>query len=286
MPHSSKVTLAQQAGRSLKMNLWVTVLLKWMTKAILTEHLIALTLYLKASPLFLFQVYISSFPSLWSLNNMHLSCTELCCCSHYTPEHNCALLLHKKQKQQVWAFCHCHFTYFHLKCKLFFAWQRIRCVCHSGEGKNTSWKSHRVHSAHHAALLWAESHPSSADLRLIGEGGGGIFTWETKQKPLEKTPLLKIYREWRINKVSWSLPLETEWFAKGHGRRQSKGELSGHSLLAHLCYLLPSTTKVMINIWEAIGWKNRARKEGWLRGLVTGRPWKCFIDELKKHSAG
>lgn len=102
---------------------------------------------------------------LWSLKNMDFSCTELCYCSHQAPEHNCALLLHKKQKQQVLAFCHCYFTYFHLKCKLFFAWQR-RCVCHSGEGKNMSWKSNRAHSAHQAVFLWAESHSWSADLRL------------------------------------------------------------------------------------------------------------------------
>lgn len=114
----------------------------------------------------MFQVCIISFFPLWSLNCMHFSCTELCYCSHQTPKRHCALLLHKKQKQQVWAFCHCHFTYFHLKCKTFFVWQRIRCVCHSGEGKNMSWKSSRVHCAHHAVFLWAESHPWSADPRL------------------------------------------------------------------------------------------------------------------------
>lgn len=125
----------------------------------------------------MFQVCISGFFPLWSLNHMHFSCTELCYCSPQIPKRHCALLLHKKQKQQVWAFCHCHFTYFHLKCKMFFVWQRIRCVCHNGESKNMSWKSSRVHCAHPAVFLWAESHPWSEDPK---------FTMELKKKKSNK----------------------------------------------------------------------------------------------------
>lgn len=160
----------------------------------------------------MFQVCIISFFPLWSLNCMHFSCTELCYCSHQTPKCHCALLLHKKQKQQVWAFCHCHFTYFHLKCKTFFVWQRIRCVCHSGEGKNMSWKSSRVHCAHHAVFLWAESHPWSADPRLAMEKK----SQKRKVQILEKIPHhhLKAYRQWRIAKIPWSLSIIGDWSFK------------------------------------------------------------------------